>query len=867
VEKSLFKWVLTHSARSQLALVLITALSFPILYTSLQLPKIIVNDALQGKNFPREVLTIEFDQIPYLFLLCGTFFGLVVLNNVVKYYFNTYRGVVGERMLRRLRYDLYERVMRMRPSEYRKASPGEIVQMVTGEVEPLGGFVAEAFATPAFQGGMLAVYLSFIFVQDPLLGAAAISFYPLQAWVIPKLQRRVVQLAHARIANVRSLSDDISEGVANLRDVHANAAAPWRLATVTARLHRNYQIRYDIYKRKFLIKFVNNFVNQLTPFLFYSIGGYLVIIGRLDLGALVAVLAAYKDLAGPWKELLDFYQLQADVRVRYITLVERFEALDIEPRHRLFPEAPEEPLQGEISFNAVTASALGGSGALTKVSVKIEPGARLAVFGSDSCGRDTFLQLAAGLVDPESGAVTMGGRDLSKVSYATVANALAFVDATPAIFSGTLRDNMRYGVLRPPEFDEMALDDEARDRLVEARRTANLQTDSTLDWTRYDLCVDGGAPEFDARLVELCEAFGLENDLRALGLDASIDADLRPDLASAITQARAALAERAEAKEGVADVVEFWDRDVFNENASIAENVLFAMPKEASSRLGDLYKDPEVNHLFAGTETEIAFATIGIEVVAAMSELLRTVAADSRLVKDLNLLRPEELPDYQRVSRRAEEKGVGKLPAKDRARLAGVAFGLIPARHRLGVINDKWREAILSARREFEPVCRKSTRFVAFDSDKFIPGLSLRDNLVVGKPRLNRRDRWGKIDEFLKVALRDLNLEHEVKLAALDTPLASGGGGMSSGSRLRLALIRALIRKPKFLVLDGVAATESDDDFKLFEKIVTQLGDIGLLYGVTSEASARRLDRAIVLRQGRVVQFGQTAEAFGAAAE
>ena len=589
---------------------------------------------------------------------------------------------------------------------------------------------------------MLIVYLIFIFVQDPFLGAAAIVFYPIQAWVIPKLQRRVVELQHARIANIRGLSDDIGEAVANLRDVHANAAAPWRLATLTDALHRNYVIRFDIYKRKFLIKMLNNFINQMTPFMFYSIGGYLVIVGRLDLGALVAVLAAYKDLAGPWKELLDYYQLQADMRVRYGTIVEKFGAMELEPRRRLFPEGDEAPLTGVLEFKNASAQAMGGAGALNGANVKIEPGARLSVLGSDACGRDTFLQLAAGLVDPDSGSVSMGGRDLSTVSESTVSNALAFIDGAPAVFSGSLRDNMRYGLLRPPEMDEEGADADQRERLDEARRTDNLALGSDLDWTGYRLSGVDGPDAFDARLLELCDAFGLQSELRGSGLNAQIDPDERPQLAEAITQARRRLVEREGALEEISDVVEFWDRRRFNENATIAENVLFGMPRDRSVALINIPKLPEVEKVLAGTEAALALSNIGLAVVNAMIELLRSVSADSRLMKDMNLIKLEDLPVYERIAKRASERGLSGLRASERARLAGVAFGLNPARHRLGVMKEEWREAVLTAREMMEPVRAAGDVLVAFDSDKFIPGLSLRDNLLVGKPRLNRRERW-----------------------------------------------------------------------------------------------------------------------------
>ena len=65
------------------------------------------------------------------------------------------------------------------------------------------------------------------------------------------------------------------------------------------------------------MKALNNFLTALTPFFFYSVGGYLVIEGSLTLGALIAVLAAYKDFSAPLRELFRYYQSYEDVRIRY----------------------------------------------------------------------------------------------------------------------------------------------------------------------------------------------------------------------------------------------------------------------------------------------------------------------------------------------------------------------------------------------------------------------------------------------------------------------------------------------------------------------------------------------------------------------
>jgi hypothetical protein len=66
---------------------------------------------------------------------------------------------------------------------------------------------------------------------------------------------------------------------------------------------------------------------------FYSIGGYLVIKGDLTFGGLVAILAAYKDLSAPWKELLTYYQRLAESRIKYDQVIEQFDPQGIWPEN------------------------------------------------------------------------------------------------------------------------------------------------------------------------------------------------------------------------------------------------------------------------------------------------------------------------------------------------------------------------------------------------------------------------------------------------------------------------------------------------------------------------------------------------------
>src|SRR5258707_15890327 len=106
MEPTLFRFIWKHSLRQQLVVLVLTAMSFPFFYYSLDLPKTIINQAIQGRGFPKTEFGYEFNQVQYLMMLSVVFLLLVLVNGGFKYYINVYKGRLGERMLRRLRYEL-----------------------------------------------------------------------------------------------------------------------------------------------------------------------------------------------------------------------------------------------------------------------------------------------------------------------------------------------------------------------------------------------------------------------------------------------------------------------------------------------------------------------------------------------------------------------------------------------------------------------------------------------------------------------------------------------------------------------------------------------------------------------------------------
>src|SRR5574341_2012471 len=385
-------------------------------YLSLDLPKTIINKAIQGGAF-KDVektgfLGLSLTQIEYLFALSIVFLGLIVLNGWLKFRINTMKGWMGERMLRRLRYALYDFILRFPLARFRRVKAAEMATMIKDEVEPLGGFIGEALITPLFLGGQALTAMAFILYQHLSLGLVALGIVAIQAVIIPKLRKRLLVLGRERQLTARALAGRIAETVDGAVEIHANGTSNYERAEISARLGKIFNIRFEFYQRKFLIKFLNNFLSQVTPFLFYSLGGYLVIVGKLDIGALVAVIAAYKDLPSPIKELIDWDQQRLDVQIKYTQVIEQFTVDDLAPPElQSVIDAPALPTEGSIRAANLSLVDEGGEKVLDGVSFEVGLDTHVAIVGQQGTGRSELAQVVARLVPPSSGTVEMGGVD------------------------------------------------------------------------------------------------------------------------------------------------------------------------------------------------------------------------------------------------------------------------------------------------------------------------------------------------------------------------------------------------------------------------------------------------------------------------
>ena len=871
MEPSIFAFIVKYSWRQQLAILALSVVLLPLNYMSYELPKQIVNKAL-GTDPNPEWFGWAMSRLDLLWVLCGLFLAVVLVSGLIKYVVNVFAGVVAERMLRRLRFQLYTHMLRFPLPHFRRVSQGELVQMINAETEALGGFVGEAVSTPGLQAGTLITSLFFMFVQDWVLGLAAVALYPLQIWLIPKLQRQVNALGKERVRQVRRNAEKISEVAAGARDIRGNDATAYERSQFSRQLGAVFWIRFAIYKKKFLIKFINNFIAQLGPFFFYAIGGYLVLQGEMTIGALTAVVAAQKDITSPWRELLSYYQTLYDVKIKYEQTVTQFVPAGLKDEQRQIgePEAVPE-FKGELRASSVSLVDDGGLQLLDGVSFSSRLPSHIAITGPNGSGKEELTLVLAGLVEPTSGRVTLNGTDLHAQPEAVLGRKIAYVANPTTVFAGSIAHNLLYGLFhRPRERD--VVDEAARAHWERERREAllsgNSPHDPEADW------IDAAAAGFEgteplpilARTLALVE---LDHDIFGLGLRSVIPAGSREELKRGILDARRAMLERLSGDPDLARLIEPFDPKHYNTNATLAENLMFGSPLGGVFDLDRIAEQRYVQETLQATGLRRDLLEVGLRLAQTMVELFADLPPEHEYFSQFSFIAPDDLPAYRALLGRAEPDRLDRLSAEDQRLLLSPTFKLIPARHRLGLITPELMDKTLEARRYFREhlPAHHAGAIAFFDPAHYNEALTIQENVIFGKIAYGQAQAGQRIVELITELLDQLDQRAGVMAVGLEAPAGFGGGRLSPAQRQKLALARAILKRPEILVLhDPLGPLDHQDQITIRDRILAEFTGRTVIWALQQPEWAALFDQVIELDDGRVVAEGPGPTASEAAA-
>ncbi|RJF80781.1 ABC transporter ATP-binding protein [Oleomonas cavernae] len=866
MDPSLFRYAWHHSKAQQILLLAVILVSLPFYWVSLEVPKLIVNNAIQGNAFADgQVTAVLFDwhvelpallgggsfsvsdglileRLPYLIVLSCWFLVLVLINGAFKYYINVKKGVLGEAMLRRMRHDLFILLLRFRPEDIAAVKPAEVASMIKDEVDPIGGFVGDAFIQPVFLGTQAATALIFIFFQSVWMGLATFLIVAVQAVAIPILRREQLRLGRLRQIESRRLAGRIGEVVESAPTVHTYGASAYVDADIDQRLGTLFGIRTRLFKRKFAVKFLNNLLSQVTPFIFYAAGGYFALRGEMDIGQLVAVIAAYRDLPPPIKELIDWDQQRQDVAIKYEQVISQFSPSSLLPPFDsgvspAFP-GPEAP----IEFQAVTVGD-GRSGAqLDRLSLTLPRPGHAALLGNPGSARDIVGKLLGRQITAYEGRILVGDVDLAHFSEPVFTRHLIYCGAGPDLQPGTLRDNL----------------------LFAARRSGDPAGD--LDYGALGI---QGPDQVNQCLGEAVKAVGALEEVRRLGLNQRLKPAMMPDVADCFVAARRLVQERIIAA-NLGKVVERFDADRYGAHATISENLLFGIPVGPKLSAGGLARDSYTLTILEAEGLLQPLISFGRQIAEMALETFGGLPPDHPVFERYSFIAPSQLDDLRAVIDALGQASPGQgVSAAIRTQLIALAFDYVEPRHRLGLITPEFATRLLRARASFKQHLPQDYNddIEFYDYDAFMREAPVIDNLLFGRVASGVMGAQKKISPIIAGVISEIGLDDAVFGLGLDVEVGKGGRLLQPLPRIKFGVARALVVRPDILVLDGTIGNLAPAEAQALLAGVRQAMAGKTLVVTTSEAKmAEGFDSVFQFKDARLVSNGAAAEHKSAAA-
>jgi len=318
LDRGIFRYVIRATGKHQIVIALLTIAVFLLEIVPLEIQRRVINDLVKHREYRMTVV------------LCAAFLGAVLVQGGTKLILNVYRGWVGEWATRDLRHRV--RMLSGSTSDASSTSEATGIQasMVVSEVEPIGGFVGGAISEPLLEGGILCSVLAYMVHVDWRMGLSALALFVPQLIFVPLMQGAMNRRTKKRVKIIRRLSISVV-GKSAAEAVEADDQRD------DERIDRVFHLNVGILKLKFTMNFLMNLSTQLQIIAALLVGGWMVHLGQLEVGGIVAFISGIGKLADPWGDLVNWFR---DVNLNLVKYRLMRDAVDYQLTGAGEPPAP-----------------------------------------------------------------------------------------------------------------------------------------------------------------------------------------------------------------------------------------------------------------------------------------------------------------------------------------------------------------------------------------------------------------------------------------------------------------------------------------------------------------------------------------------
>lgn len=353
-------------------------------------------------------------------------------------------GFVGVGLLKKLRNDAVDSLMKASPEYINQCNYGDLMERVTEDIEGLAGFMSGYFKDCMYVPILTVVYSVYLFIMNAPL--AVICLFPLAVMVPLNVKLlKPIKLRQFQYAKELGLTNNnVEEAFAGAEVIKSYNLQKKMMDRYEVALYKTFKTSKENDLAQYNLEPISRAIQEVPMAIAICVGGVLVFNNAITMGVLIAYISTIKKLIEP---LSRCYQLVVRSQTALVSVSRVFEVIDIRPEKNVltgasnYNDMADSPI---ISFKDVTFG-YGQENVLVNVSFNVRKGERIAFVGESGSGKSTIIKLISRQISMEKEKIFYQGIDYYNFTPNEIRNELALISQETTLFPVSIADNIRIG--------------------------------------------------------------------------------------------------------------------------------------------------------------------------------------------------------------------------------------------------------------------------------------------------------------------------------------------------------------------------------------------------------------------------------------
>ncbi|MFK7907590.1 MAG: ABC transporter ATP-binding protein [Chitinophagales bacterium] len=380
-----------------------------------------------------------------LWLYGGLFLANGIFQVICVYYFIKFAGYIQESVMYDLRKEMFQKLQNLSFSYYDKSASGWLLSRITSDTERVVELISWGFLECIWGVTMITICLSIMFFFNWQLTLIVLIAIPVLVVISVKI--RMLILKYSRQA--RKINSELTASFTE----HNNGVQVNKITAQEERVSGEFRtLSNKMRKSSFMAQYYTAMYLPLVIFIGSAAAGMVLFFGgkmalAVPAGITIGTLAAFFSYATqifiPILDIARFYALaqgSLSAGERIFSLIDEEVTIKDQEGASDFEE-----IKGQIEFENTRFEYVEGKVVLPNFNLKIEAGKSIALVGATGAGKTTVINLVCRFYEPTSGVLKIDGEDYLTKSLQSLRSQLGIVLQTPHLFSGTVRDNVKFG--------------------------------------------------------------------------------------------------------------------------------------------------------------------------------------------------------------------------------------------------------------------------------------------------------------------------------------------------------------------------------------------------------------------------------------